>query len=216
MTQKSLCMLLVLLCVIPGCSPSAKITGSWKSPEISTSGYQDLFVVALINENFLAKKTIEDDLDQLLLEKGIQAESDLDKLKPGLSAKKGDHAAIANALKESRKDGVLTVAVLDQTTETRYVPGTVDYYNPMLYGGFYGRFGGYYGMYQPMVYSPGYYATDKNYYLEINLYDTDSEKLVWSAQSQITNPSNLDKAANDFANSVVNQLIKDGIVVPKT
>ncbi|WP_228527722.1 hypothetical protein [Pararhodonellum marinum] len=198
-----------------GCSPSTKIIGSWKSPEAAETGYQDLYVVALINENMVAKKTIEDDIDQLLREKGIQAESNLENIQPGLSRKKDNIDEVVQAIKESGSDGIMTVAVLVKSTETRYVPGSTNYYNPMLYGG-YGRFGGYYGLYQPMVSSPGYYETDNNYFLEINLYDTSTEKLVWSAQSQTTNPSNIDTAAKAFSKKVVEQLIDDGIILPAT
>jgi hypothetical protein len=205
---------LFLLVILVGCSTSTKITGAWKSPDAEKSGYDDLFVVALINESIVAKKTIEDDLDKLLLEKGIQAVSNLENIRTGLSEKAEDISEVVQAIQESGSDGILTVAVLEKSTETRYVPGSTSYYNPMLYGG-YGRFGGYYGIYQPMVYSPGYFATDKNYFLEINLYDTSTEKLVWSAQSQTTNPSNMDNAASSFSKEVVEQMIRDGVIVPK-
>jgi hypothetical protein len=205
---------LLLLMVLCGCSTSTKITGSWKNPDAEKSGYEDLFVVALINESIVAKKTIEDDLDKLLVEKGIEAVSNLENIRPGLSDKADQIDEVVQAIKESGNDGILTVAVLEKSTETRYVPGSTSYYNPMLYGG-YGRFGGYYGIYQPMVYSPGYFATDKNYFLEINLYDTSTEKLVWSAQSQTTNPSDMDSAASSFSKEVVEQMIRDGVIVPK-
>ena len=62
------------------------------------------------------------------------------------------------------------------------------------------------------MYDPGYYATDKNYYLEINLYDAKTEELVWSAQSETTNPSSIETFSNSFSQLVVNQLIKDGLI----
>jgi hypothetical protein len=82
----------------------------------------------------------------------------------------------------------------------------------MGYGGYYGRFTGYYSYYNPVMYDPGYYATDKNYYLEINLYDAKTEELVWSAQSETTNPSSIETFSYSFSQLVVNQLIKDGLI----
>ena len=82
----------------------------------------------------------------------------------------------------------------------------------MRYGGYYGRFTGYYSYYNPVMYDPGYYATDKNYYLEINLYDAKTEELVWSAQSETTNPTSIETFSNSFSQLVVNQLIKDGLI----
>ena len=85
-------------------------------------------------------------------------------------------------------------------------------YSPMGYGGYYGRFYGYYSYYNPVMYDPGYYATDKNYYIEMNLYDAQTEALVWSAQSETTNPSSIESFSKTFAQSVEYQLVKDGII----
>ena len=117
-------------------------------------------------------------------------------------------------IKNSGRDAILTIAIIDQTNETRYVPGTTSY-SPMYYGGGYGRFGGYYGMYGPTTYSPGYYTTDKNYFIEINLYDLGTQALVWSAQSSTTNPTNINNASQEFAYVVVDKMIKDKIIIPK-
>lgn len=210
---KSFALILTISGLLLGCSPSTKILGSWKSPEAQKTGYSNLFVAALIGDNYLTKKTIEDDIDGILLQKGIQAESNLERVKPGLVFTEATKEQVAAEIKKSGRDGIMTIAIIDQTNETRYVPGAS--YSPMMYGGGYGRFGGYYGMYGPTTYSPGYYATDKNYYVEINLYDLESLTLVWSAQSATTNPSSIDKAAKEFAYVVVDKMIKDGIIKPK-
>lgn len=211
---KSLALMTVIVGLLSGCSPSTKILGSWKSPDAETGGYSNLFVAALIGDNYVTKKTIEDDIDALLVQKGVQAISNLEQVKPGLVFTEQNKDQVVQEIKKSGRDGIMTIAIIDQTNETRYVPGTTSY-SPMYYGGGYGRFGGYYGMYGPTTYSPGYYATDKNFYVEINLYDTETQTLVWSAQSETTNPASIDKAAQEFAYVVVDKMIKDGIIVPK-
>lgn len=211
---KPLALMTVIVGLLSGCSPSTKILGSWKSPDAETAGYSNLFVAALIGDNYVTKKTIEDDIDALLVQKGVQAISNLEQVKPGLVFTEQNKDQVVQEIKKSGRDGIMTIAIIDQTNETRYVPGTTSY-SPMYYGGGYGRFGGYYGMYGPTTYSPGYYATDKNFYVEINLYDTETQTLVWSAQSETTNPASIDKAAQEFAYVVVDKMIKDGIIVPK-
>jgi len=62
------------------------------------------------------------------------------------------------------------------------------------------------------MYDPGYYTTDKNYYLEANLYDAATEELVWSSQSETTNPSSIETFSRSFSTTVINQLIKDGLL----
>jgi hypothetical protein len=210
---KTTALMISLIGIVYGCAPSTKILGSWKSPEAEAAGYSNLFVAALIGDNYVTKKTIEEDIDELLSQKGVQAISNLESIKPGMILTNDNKDQVINEIKNSGKDGIMTIAIIDQTNETRYVPGTS--YSPMYYGGGYGRFGGYYGMYGPASYSPGYYATDKNFYVEINLYDASTQALVWSAQSETTNPSSIDKAANEFAYVVVNKMIKDKIIIPK-
>jgi hypothetical protein len=201
-----------LILLVYGCTPTSKIIGSWKSPDLGSGTYENIFVYALINNDFIMKQTIEDDLDQILEKKGIHAASKLNVTIPKLNDEERKDFLVEQ-IKKSGYDGILTIAIIDQTNETRYVSGTT-YYNPMLYGG-YVRFGGYYSMYSPMMYSPGYYDTEKNYYAEINLYDSETQNLVWSAQSKTTNPTQMQKDVYDFAEVVVKQMIKEAIIVPK-
>jgi hypothetical protein len=177
---------------------------------MSTTGYDDLFVTAL-TDNILARQTVEQDLDNLLNEKGVNAQSSFNILPPGFKTSGVDKNEVLQKIKALGSDAILTVAVLDQTNETRYVPGTT-MYSPMGYG-YYGRFWGYYSYYNPVMYDPGYYTTDKNYYLEANLYDAETEELVWSSQSETTNPASIETFSKTFSETIVSQLIKDGLIV---
>ncbi|WP_100628953.1 hypothetical protein [Algoriphagus formosus] len=208
--KKNLSILsLSLLAVMLSCSPSVKILGSWTGPSTPPEGYSNIFVTAL-TDNILARQTVETDLDNLLLEEGVNAESSFDILPPGFKSSGVDKEEVLRKIRELGSDAILTVAVLDQTNETRYVPGST-MYSPMGYGN-YGRFWGYYNYYNPVMYDPGYYTTDKNYYLEANLYDAATEELVWSSQSETTNPSSIETFSRSFSTTIINQLIKDGLL----
>ncbi|MCS5489992.1 hypothetical protein [Algoriphagus limi] len=202
-------LLLSLVAAVISCSPSVKILGSWTSPSKPAEGYNNVFVTAL-TENFLARQAVEKDLVDLIQSHGISSSSSFEVIPPGFKAKESDREEIVAKIRELGNDAILTVALLDQTNETRYVPGST-MYTPMRYG-YYGRFWGYYNYYNPVMYDPGYYTTDKNYYLEANLYDVASEELVWSSQSETTNPSSLETFSVTFAESIVKQLIKDGLI----
>ncbi|WP_057935749.1 hypothetical protein [Algoriphagus resistens] len=201
---------LMLLAVATACAPSTKITGSWKAPEAKAGGYSNIFVTAL-TDKLVARQTIENDIDAILEEDGITASSSFEIIPPGFKATPENKEKTVSAIQAAGHDAILTVALLDQTSETRYVPGTT-MYSPLGYGGYYGGFYGYYSYYNPVMYDPGYYTTDKNYYIEMNLYDAQSEALVWSAQSETTNPSSLESFSRTFAQAVEYQLIKDGII----
>jgi hypothetical protein len=201
---------LALVTIIGACSPSTKIIGSWTGPNTPSEPYKSIFVTA-ISENLVARQTIENDIDAMLEKDGVEAKSSFEIIPPGFKATAENKDATVAAIRDGGSDAILTIALLDQTSETRYVPGTT-MYSPMGYGGYYGRFSGYYSYYNPVMYDPGYYATDKNYYLEINLYDAKTEELVWSAQSETTNPSSIETFSNSFSQLVVNQLLKDGLI----
>jgi hypothetical protein len=210
MKKLSILASLAIGLALASCAPSTKIIGSWSSPEKPAAGYNKLLITGLTS-NLVNRQAFEEELTSTLLEDGINAASSLTLIQVG-SAK--DEAGMAKALETIRTagfDGILTVALLDQTSETRYVQGTTTY-APMGYGGYYGRYSGYYGYYGAMTYNPGYYTTDKNYYIEVNLYDAKTEALIWSSQSETTNPSNLESFSHTFAGVVVNQMIKDGII----
>ncbi len=208
--KKNLSILsLSLVALMLSCSPSVKILGSWTGPSTPAEGYSNLFVTAL-TDNILARQMVETDLDNLLLEEGVNAESSFDILPPGFKSDGVDKEEVLRKIRELGTDAILTVAVLDQTNETRYVPGST-MYSPMGYG-YYGRFWGYYNYYNPVMYDPGYYTTDKKYYLEANLYDAATEELVWSSQSETTNPSSIETFSRSFSTTIINQLIKDGLI----
>ncbi|UZD22996.1 hypothetical protein PBT90_06260 [Algoriphagus halophytocola] len=204
---------LVILALVSACSPSTKITGSWKAPAAKEGGYSNLFVTAL-TDKLVARQTIENDIDTILEEDGITANSSFEIIPPGFKATPENKEEVINQIKAAGHDAILTIALLDQTSETRYVPGST-MYSPMMYGGYYGSFYGYYSYYNPVMYDPGYYTTDKNYYIEMNLYDAQTEQLVWSAQSETTNPSSLESFSKTFAQSVEYQMVKDGLISSK-
>lgn len=165
-----------------------------------------------MTSNLVNRQAFEEELAATLLaEDGVKATGNLTLIPVGSAKDKEGTAKAVEAVRAAGHDGILTVALLDQTSESRYVPGST-MYSPMAYGGYYGYFGGYYGFYGPMTYDPGYYTTDKMYYIEVNLYDVKSEKLVWSSQSETTNPSSLEAFSHTFAGVVVDQMIKDGVI----
>ncbi|WP_373399248.1 hypothetical protein V8V91_05790 [Algoriphagus halophilus] len=213
MKKNNIVFTLLILAFAISCSPSSKIIGSWTGPDTPSEPYKTIFVTG-ISSNLVARQTIESDINTHLKERGVTAVSSFDIIPPGFKATEENKDATLKAIKDGGSDAILTIALLDQTSETRYVPGTT-MYSPMMYGGYYGRFYGYYSYYNPVMYNPGYYSTDKKYYLEMNLYDVQTETLVWSAQSETTNPSSIESFSRTFSELVVYQLIKDGLIAGK-
>lgn len=56
------------------------------------------------------------------------------------------------------------------------------------------------------------YTEGKVYFIETNLYDAETEKLIWSAQSESYDPSDLKDFAEDFADLIVGRLVGNGLI----
>lgn len=210
-TLQSLFTLFILGAGLYGCAPSTYVTGSWKSPEATVKTYNNV-VVAAMTDNVQARQAIEQQLQNQLQQRGIKATKSLDLFPPSATSRQGgDPDMMLQRIQGDGYDGIVTVAVVDQETETRYVPGTAGY-APVSRFGWYGSFRGYYSYYSPTLYQPGYYTEDKIYFLESNLYDAGSEKLVWSAQSRSYDPGTVISFADEFAEVTVKQMAQDNVI----
>ncbi|MDY0078796.1 MAG: hypothetical protein RBR87_16130, partial [Bacteroidales bacterium] len=90
-----------------------------------------------------------------------------------------------------------------------YVPGSQG--APYVVYPFYGSYYSYYNMRYSYVYDPGYYTTDQIYFIEGNLYDLNTDKLVWSMQSKSYDPGTLTAFGKTYADMVFYQLRKEGL-----
>jgi hypothetical protein len=204
--KKALLAIAAMLVVGLGCGPSIKLTASWVNEEKIGQGkrYNTVFVAALTS-NLEARTTLENDLVQALQARGFKALRSLDYFP--LADTPGEKETVLSKVRETGATAILTSAVVNQRSDTRYVPGSIGY-APYGYGGFYGYYRGFYGT----MSSPGYYTTDETYYLESHLFDADTEEIMWSAQSEAYNPSSRTKAASQYAALLISQMEKDGLL----
>ncbi len=199
----------VILITALACS-STKIIGSWKNAD-SSKTFGSIMVVGL-SSNVVAQSNVEVKMAEILNARGVNAKGSGTVFNPEMKLTDEMKKTVANKLQEQGFDGLLTVALVSVDEKTHYVPGTT--YAPYSYAG-YGNYWGYYGYYAPQVYSSGYYTSDKVYTVEANLYDVATEKLVWAARSETTDPSSLDRFSEEYSETVVYQLNKDGMLGKK-
>ncbi len=202
--------IILVLAVLQGCM-STKFQASWKAPDYDGKAYSKVLVLAL-SDNVANRSTIEDELTHFLNLKGVSTFSGADVLPYDRNIIPKEKGEIKKRLVKNGYDAVITIGLKDVKEETHYVQGT-GYYNPMSYG-YYGSFYGYYPHMYGSVYQPGYYSTTEMIYLETNLWDVSSGKLVWSGQSKSTGQSTVDKTANAYARAVTTELISKGIIIP--
>lgn len=194
--MRNLILSVLVTAILVSCGPSTKIEKSWMEPGASVTMGPDnkTLVVALVKDE-TSRRVIEDQLAKRL---GANAVSSYTILTD----------ASEEALKQKLTDGkfthVLLMRLADVEKETSYVPGTTT--------AFYGGYGRYYGYGAGMYSTPGYYTTDKNYFVESTVYTVNPDKLVWTGTTKTVNPSKIEKTVNDIADIVSEKMKKDGFL----
>jgi hypothetical protein len=210
--RQFLLLLLPILFLAAACAPSQKVTSAWVNQEALPTvkrPYHSILVLAL-TENPNAKSTIEEQMLKLIKSRGQKALKSSDIFIPKMDDNSEASRNLINlAIRKSGCEAVFTIALLDVKKEEYYQPGSA--YYPMNYG-YYGNFSSYYGYHYPIMYDPGYYVTDKTYFLESNFYDMASGQLLYSVQSSAYNPASLDTWFRDYSRMLLNQLKADKIV----
>jgi hypothetical protein len=146
-------------------------------------------------------------------QRNIKAVKSADFFTPEFYQTKPIKEALLSKIQQTGVDAILTVSLIDEASESRYVPGTTRYY-PYPAFGWYGSFYRYYDYWYPSFNDPGYYVTDKTYFIETNLYDAKTENLIWSAQSETLNPSSIDSFVEKYPPLLFSQMVKDGLLTP--
>jgi hypothetical protein len=105
---------------------------------------------------------------------------------------------------------VIVTRLVGIEKERYYVPGQ-SYVVPY---GYYYRFRGYYPRAYTLAYEPGYWAEYKIAKLETNLYDAESDKLIWSAASESIDPRSAEEVVTALSDQIVDSLSRYGLLRP--
>ena len=214
--KNSIFPLLVLSILLLSCAPSQKITGTYlNKEEVPKDPFKSILILSLAEESN-AKYSYENEMAKLISRNGIKAvkstEVYIPKFKEATDAYK---KLLIEAVKASGCEAVLVLNVLDVKTDKQYQPGGFDYaYAPMGYN-YYASYYRYYSHYSPMVYTPGYYTTDKTYYLETSFYNIKTEKLIWSIKSEAYNPTSVVSWFEGYSDLLLKRLRKDHMIAAK-
>jgi hypothetical protein len=205
---------LLVSVILFSCSGSTRITGSWVNPETQpvTQDYRNIFI-ATMTKNVLARTQTENALSAELTRYNKHALKSIDTFTPSFLETLPSREELLQLIQKAGAEAILTTSLLRTQSETRYVRNSVRYAPVPAYG-WYRGFYAYYAHWYPMVYDPGYYVTDKTYFVETNLYDARTEKLLWSAQTQTVNPGSLERFLREYPARIITRMMKDGVLRP--
>jgi len=197
--------------LMAGCS-SSRITHSWKNDNISARRFNTILVLGLIRDADVGlREKMENHLVGDLRALGYEATSSLQRYGPKYFRTMTEEN-VADTLKQSGFDAVLTIVLLDKTKERYYVPGRVSY-SP--YSFYQERFWGYYTTMYDRIYMPGYFATSTRYFWESNLYDVPSKALLYSVQTESFEPASSEAMGHEYGRIIVKDMTAKNILPAK-
>ncbi len=198
--MKQLIFSTLIVATLAGCS-STEVVKTWQEPSASIKmepGNKTL-VIAMVKDE-TSRRVIEDQLVKRMKENAIASYSFL----TTETLKTADPAALTQKLKDDKYNYVLLMRLADVEKDTYYVPGTTTAY--------YGGYRRYYGYGAGMYTNPGYYTTDKNYFVETTVFSVEPDKLIWTGTTKTVNPTKLEKTVNEIADVVTDKMMKEGFL----
>jgi hypothetical protein len=212
--NKSIQILIAGLLLI-ACAGSTKLTVSYTSKDLQPKKYTKLAIVALTNSDpnrLVIEEALADQFEMI----GVHAVSTFNIFplagRPDvLSEMDLDEETVKNHIRETvmknNIDALMIISLLDSRQTERYVSvpvSGVSYYPSYpAYG--YAYYDYYYYAYGA-THTRGYYTSETTYFVEINLYDTNTEKLIWTGQTKTENINSIEAEAPQFARVIVRDI----------
>lgn len=214
--MKKVLNLSVLMAALLFMSCGATMKHTWSREGFSGKHFEKILVIGA-SRNLESRSAFENTTVKLLADNGIKAENSLSAIPPISDMNEISEERIVSIVKNGGYDGVIVAALLDVNTRDVAESNTM-VYGPMYAGrGYYGYgYGRYvYGSYNYM-YTSNYYREQKTYVVETRLFDAHEDSaekaLLWSGQSNITDPRSFESGASSYAKTLVNSLLKNKII----
>lgn len=202
-------MLLVpAVAVVLSACTNTKLSQVWSDPDANKT-YHNLLIIG-VAESEQNRRAYESHFVAELEAIGVKAVASYKLIKSDV---KIDRESVGKAIKGLDIDGVLVTHLIGVDEETIYRP-SMDYM-PMYGGGYYGGLYSYYPHVNTYVHRPGYYTTHETVMLETNLYDVESEELVWSAHSRTFSPESVDEIIVDLTKLIIKDLQSKHLIAKK-
>lgn len=188
--------LMVITVLIAACT-TTKPTAEWRDKSYAGGAFDNILIVG-IAEKVTSRRAFENTFVDKLNDEKIKATAAFAVMPEHAQPTEANIRAV---IKDIRFDAVLVTHLVGVDEKTVYHPGA---YRDSFYG-YYGHVGRY-------VYEPGYYSRHELVRLETNLYDTQTEKLIWSMQTETMDPSSDQKLIDSKIKTVVKRLKMQGLL----
>lgn len=181
-----------------------KLTSVWK--DTTYEGTIDKLMVVAITENTRNRLIFERQFVEEFKKIGIEAIASVDVTPKDSGA--NDDVILAEARKRDISMILVTHLIGVEDKEVYHPPQT--YTVPSR--GYYNHFHSYYPRVYEYVHEPGYYTKHKSVNLETNLYETRTQKLIWSVTSETLDPDSVNTIIESLSKVVIKDLRKQKLL----
>ena len=222
--MKKLLSIIITGMILSGCSPSTEMMTAWKTGEYAPKQYKNIGILAMLKSNE-ARIDVENSIRDAMKAQGINgtdtwsiwqfANNPEIMKKMGMEGEKLKET-IKLKVAEQNMDALLIVTLFDAFKEKRYVPGKSTSvgvgFSPGMYPAYGYPYYGYVGYSFTTMSTPGYYQDASTYFVESNLYDIASEKLIWTGQTSTKMESSLEVEAEKLGRVLVKGMIQGKVL----
>ncbi len=194
----------VVLLMAGGCAKQTKLGTVWKDPDYTRGRLKKVLVIGVAQKEE-RRRAFENQLVTVFRTRGIEAEAS-HTLVPDM--KDLNQVRIATAIEGRGFDAAMITRLVG--VDVKYTRSPGGYY--AIPGGYYNSMYGFYGYAYTVVRAPDEYDSKTTASLETNLYDTETEKLIWTVQSKAFKKESLFDSIQSFAMTIMNRLAQDGLV----
>jgi hypothetical protein len=201
--QLKIWSLFLLAAVLTACT-TAKPTMEWRDQGYSGEPFDNILIVGIANQ-VTVRRTFENTFVDRLAKDNIKSTASF-ALMPAETRPSVE--SIKAVISDIKFDSVLVTHMVGVKETETYHPGLyLTDIDRGLYD-YYDYVGGY-------VYKPGYYTKHKQVKLETNLYDANTEQIVWSMQSEAMNPNSEKALIEAIIKTVVKRLEEQKLISGK-
>lgn len=187
---------------LTSCATSNMVVGTWRDKDYHKK-ISKVLVVGLSNDMAM-RRAFEDTLVAKFRKRGTTAIASVDILPLGKDIDRATvKSEIQSAIKGKGFNAVLVTRLINVDKSSSYIP-PADYPKYSFYSTFMTTYSS--------VYTPGYLVNTTVVSLETDLYDTASQKLVWSMTSQSFNPEDAKDVIDPLSHYIVKDLALNGML----
>lgn len=194
---ESMFLTIAALFILTSCA-TTKLTGVYKDSAYTGGVLKSVMVVG-VAENPRNRRVFEQFFAEQFKNNGVKAFASSDIILRGQELNKDTVKGTAEKL---GAEAVLVTHLVSVGEKEEYIPPTY----ASVPGPQHAHLGRHYTGVYATVHQPGYYATNKYVRLENNLYETKTEKLIWSSSSETINPVSVNETIEELCKVVMKSL----------